>query len=155
MNGPTLPIVQARLWWKYKDREWDGYYRLLASMHSCISQAYGVLPAPGVKILGRSHVTPFMNFLADGAAMALLAISREGHDIVDFPNEADLYSMTPLEEVVSYLHRDVSGAFMNIQNGRVDELFFWQLASYIYNVGKLAEGRNRCISYLIQNRHLG
>lgn len=154
MPYPRLEELQAPLWAIRKKHKWRRIPALLSDMHGDISRAWAVLPIRNVKLDGRAHTTPYFEFLSDAVVIAMYIMSRGNIQLADFPNETAVSSGMPLDEGTAYLHRLISSAFTQTKEKNLDELFYLQLATFVFSVYRLANSHERDLKKIIEYRHL-
>jgi hypothetical protein len=156
MAPPNLDVLQRALWDSAPEKNLRRAGYVIADMHACVSRAHAALPPVGTVISGTSHKTPFFEFLSDACVLGLNLLSQHKQDVLSFPNEPMTFEDIPeLIDAVPYLHRMLSGAYINVRRGReLDELFFVQVANFVYCTAKIATKHARDLRKIIVSRHI-
>lgn len=153
MAPPSIEQLQTMLWDHAPTKMRRAPY-VLADMHACISAAYHTLPPLGVGVVNASHKTPFFEFLSDAVVHGLNLMSLHKQQLGEFPNEPMTFDDIPeLVDIVPYLHRMLSAAYINIDRGNLDDLFWLEIANFCYVVTKVATRHSRDVRKIIVSRH--
>jgi hypothetical protein len=153
----SLDILQKKLWASLSDseRKFRRASVVVAHLHVNVTRAFCALPAPGVAVDRRSHEVPYFESLADAVIDALAFMSRHEISLESLPAEAEALKDMGLDDAVPYLHRLLSGAYMNIQKDKqLDTLFFVQLATFVYTCHRLATSHGRDLRRMIVARRV-